>query len=101
MSNLRTLCEDCHDAVHTDKKAPTAESTWNDGIDGKGTIRSLAFAIVANRQLVIYALLLVAGVEIVAGILTHTPIAILSGVLSIPCILVFRHFLVVKPDRAE
>jgi hypothetical protein len=101
MSNLHTLCEDCHDAVHTDKMAPTADSTLEGELTENEAIRSLAFAIVANRHLVIYALLLIAGVEIVVGFLTDTPIAILTGVLAIPCVLVFRHFLVVKPARAE
>jgi hypothetical protein len=101
MSNLRTLCEDCHKAVHTDKMAPTAESNLENGNAGNEALRGLAFAIVANRRLVIYALLLIAGVEIIVGIITDTPIAILTGVLAIPCVLVFRHFLVVKPARTQ
>lgn len=101
LSNLHTLCEGCHDAIHTDKMAPTADSTRNEGIVGDGILRSLAFAIVANRRLVIYALLLISGVEILVGILTNTPITILAGILAIPCVLVFRHFVVVKPARAE
>lgn len=81
--------------------APTADSTLEGELTENEAIRSLAFAIVANRHLVIYALLLIAGVEIVVGFLTDTPFAILTGVLAIPCVLVFRHFLVVKPARAE
>jgi hypothetical protein len=101
ISNLQTLCEDCHDAVHTDRMAPTAKSTSEGGTAGDEALRALAFVIVANRRLVIYALLLIAGVEIIVGVLTDTPIAILTGVLAIPCVLVFRHFLVVKPARAQ
>jgi len=81
--------------------APTAESNLENGNAGNEALRGLAFAIVANRRLVIYALLLIAGVEIIVGIITDTPIAILTGVLAIPCVLVFRHFLVVKPARTQ
>ncbi|AEN07183.1 HNH endonuclease [halophilic archaeon DL31] len=67
ISNLQTLCEDCHDAVHTDRMAPTAKSTSEGGTAGDEALRALAFVIVANRRLVIYALLLIAGVEIIVG----------------------------------
>lgn len=101
LSNLHTLCEGCHDAIHTDKMAPTANLSLNGGTAVDEALRRLAFAIVANRRLVIYALLLISGVEILVGIITNTSIAILTGILAIPCVLVFRHFVMVKPTRAE
>jgi hypothetical protein len=72
-SNLKTLCEDCHSAIHNDKMAPTANETRSDGTEDFPTAKAAFGGLI----------LMVFGANIMSKVPVGGPIEIVAFLIMI------------------
>lgn len=77
-SNLKTLCKNCHDAIHTEKEAPTAkqkDSKFNGGA-GEAVVLLSVLSAGEHPYKVMVGVGIVSIIGIVAGFMMETTFAV-------------------------